>query len=62
MTETVIDWRPIDSAPRNDTIILTDGGSLWQGFWAHGFDWITGYDDGTMHVRVLLRPTHRAPT
>lgn len=55
-----MDWQKIDTAPKNDVIVLTDGGGLWQGFWQDGYGWITGYDDGCMHVRVVLKPTHWA--
>jgi hypothetical protein len=54
-------WQPIESAPKQDVIILTNGGGLYQGFWQDGFGWITGHDDGVMHVRVMLQPTHWMP-
>lgn len=57
----MIEWQQIDTAPKNDVIMLCDGGSLWQGFWQEGFGWITGFDNGRMHVRVILEPTHWAP-
>ena len=58
---TAIGWRPIDGAPKDDVLILTNGGALWQGFWQEGFGWITGYDDGKIHIRITLEPTHWAP-
>ena len=58
---TEIDWQLIDeNTPRDDMILLTDGGGLWQGFWQQGV-WLTGFDSSTIHVRVTLNPTHWAP-
>lgn len=54
-------WRPIESAPEDDMIILTDGGCLWQGFWAKGYGWIAGYWDGKVEIRIMLAPTHWQP-
>lgn len=57
----VLDWQKIDTAPKNDIIVLTEGGDLYQGFWQDGMGWITGHNDGRMHVHVILEPTHWAP-
>lgn len=56
-----MEWQPIETAPRDDVIVLTDGGQLWQGFWAKGYGWITGFDAGQIHVRISLYPTHWMP-
>jgi hypothetical protein len=55
----MLDWQTIETAPKDDVIILTNGGMLCQGFWQDG--WMTGFDDGVIHVRISLKPTHWAP-
>jgi hypothetical protein len=55
-----MEWQPIATAPKDTFIVLSDGGSLWHGFWHHDC-WVTGYDDGRVYVRVILEPTHWAP-
>lgn len=57
----MLDWQPIETAPKDDVIVLTDGGMLWQGFWQEGYEWVTGYNDGIMQVSIKLQPTHWAP-
>jgi hypothetical protein len=56
-----MNWQPIETAPKNDVIVLCNGGTLWQGFWQEGFGWVTGYDDGVMYVRIVLKPTYWSP-
>jgi hypothetical protein len=59
---TVIPWHLIDgNTPKSEPILLTDGGCVWQGFHQNGYGWITGYDDGVVHVRITIKPTHWAP-
>ena len=28
-----MEWQPIATAPKDTFIVLSDGGSLWHGFW-----------------------------
>lgn len=56
-----MDWQPIDTAPKNDIVVLTDGGQLWQGFWQTGRGWMTGTIAGPLSVTLILEPTHWAP-
>lgn len=50
-----------ESQTTGDIIVVTDGGCLWQAFWASGHGWIAGMDDGVIHVRLSLKPTHWTP-
>jgi hypothetical protein len=51
------DWQPIETAPKDSIIVLTDGGQLWQGFWQTD-RWFTGFTCGPLHVRLGFDPTH----
>lgn len=53
-------WRPIKSAPKNDVIVLSDGGMLCQGFW-NGGNWITGFVSGPVSTFVKFEATHWVP-
>lgn len=55
-----MDWQPIETAPKNDVIVLTDGGWLMSGFWNHHC-WMTGFSHGDLTVTVKIHPTHWAP-
>lgn len=55
-------WRPIECAPKNDCIVLTDGGYLFVGFWQGGRGcWMTGFSGETISIHVTLTPTHWQP-
>ena len=59
---THIDWQLIDEdTPKDDVILLTDGGGLWVGLYQQGLGWLTGYSSGAIYLRVILNPTHWAP-
>ena len=54
------EWRPIETAPKDDVILLTDGGYCMAGFWQTD-QWLAGWSDGNTTVRVTLHPTHWRP-
>lgn len=51
-------WQPIETAPRTEPIVLTDGMMLWFGFWQDGMGWLTGCQVGPLMVTQRLEPTH----
>ena len=53
-------WRPIESAPKHELIVLTDRGYFIAGFWNHD-RWMAGYNSNGMEVRLTLTPTHWRP-
>lgn len=54
-------WQPIETAPKNDVILLSDGGQLWQGFWQEGRGWMTGWRSGPLTVTLEIPATHWQP-
>ncbi len=56
----VNEWQPIDTAPKDDYIVVTDGGFIAQAFWS-GKCWMMGFIEGNINVKVDLQPTHWMP-
>ena len=53
-------WQPIETAPKNDVIIVTDGGYYIMAFWQSG-EWIAGFVSDTVSLTIKLHPTHWMP-
>ena len=53
-------WRPIECAPKDGLIVLTDGGYWIAGFWHYG-KWSAGWNCNDVQVSIYLTPTHWRP-
>ncbi len=62
----MIDWQPIETAPKNRDIILTDGKLVSQGGWISDLDQGAEYEGqigmaGWWSVAGVEKPTHWTP-
>jgi hypothetical protein len=55
------DWQPIETAPREDNGLLTDGISVWEGLWYPYEGWVAVFMDVNTYIRIRVKPTHWAP-
>jgi hypothetical protein len=43
-------WHPIETAPPNEVIILTNGGCVYSGFCQKDLGWFTNFNGGTIYM------------
>lgn len=53
-------WKSIETAPKDNVILLTDGGYCVSGFW-HVNSWMIGWSTDIFHITIKIAPTHWMP-
>jgi hypothetical protein len=54
-------WHPIETAPPNEVIILTNGGCVYSGFCQKDLGWFTNFNGGTIYMRGDHAPLAWSP-